>query len=60
MDASPRAGTVMLRIERQGQRVLAWIMLCAMLALAVAEAPMFIWENLSEGSKHGRRNAVRL
>jgi hypothetical protein len=34
MDASLRAGMVMLRIERQGQRVLAWMMLCAMLALA--------------------------
>jgi hypothetical protein len=29
------SGTVMLRIERQGQRVLAWTMLFAMLALAL-------------------------
>jgi hypothetical protein len=35
MAASLSAGTVMLRIERQGQRVLAWMMLCAMLALAL-------------------------
>jgi hypothetical protein len=29
------ARTLMLRIEREGQRVLAWMMLCAILALTL-------------------------
>jgi hypothetical protein len=29
------SGAIMLRIERQGQRVLAWMALCAMLALVL-------------------------